>query len=512
MYRIPAVALVLALALPVAAAEKYDPTARAQAIAPFVEAQTVGVAHVDLTRIDAEAILDKVAEMGKVEANEIAGTKHELRGWLAELRRGGARDLYVVFSLADLPAGPPIVIVPLVAGADAQVIARELSRGKLFAPLHAETLGQVVVAASENTLKRLRTLEPTPRPELVKAFTAAGATAVQVLLLPTNDTRRVIDELLPTLPPEIGGAPSQVLTHCLRWAALGVDPPPKLALRLVIQSADPAAAEKLAGLLAKAREALEKQKEVRELLPDLARVGALLTLMVEGDRLIIALGDKELLALVPPLVQRALQVADRNTATNNLRQIVEGMHGYADANKSRFLAVANFDNRGKPLLSWRVHLLPFVGEQKLYKEFHLDEPWDSAHNKELVARMPQIYGGPNRKLNREGMTTYLAPVSKDTAFTGGPQGLRLPQDFPDGTSNTILLVEGDDEHAVIWTRPADLKYDPEQPQQGLGGHFAGGFLVALVDGSVRFVPKTISKKTLHAAFTRNGGEVLGPDW
>jgi hypothetical protein len=103
-------------------------------------------------------------------------------------------------------------------------------------------------------------------------------------------------------------------------------------------------------------------------------------------------------------------------------------------------------------------------------------------------------------------------VGKDVAFSGGPEGARMPADFPDGPANTILLVEGDDDQAVVWTRPDDLKYNPEQPEKGLGGHFAGGFLVALADGSPFFIRSTISKHTLQGAFTRNGGEVLGPDW
>jgi hypothetical protein len=513
MYRFPVVALVLALTLPAAAAEKFDPEALARAVAPFVDAQTVGVAHVDLTRIDAVAFLDKVAEIGKLEAEEVEGPKRDLRGLLAGLTRTGAKDWYVVFSMADLPAQPPFIVVPLGAGADAKAMSRELEQAKLFGQGHAEALGHAVLGGSEKTLKRLRTLEPTARPDLAKAFAAAGDSAVQVLLLPAADTRRVIAELLPTLPAEIGGESTTPLTHDLRWAALGMDLTPNLALRLVIQSTDPAAARKLSGFLTRTRDALGRLAEVREILPDFARLAALLTPEVEGDRLVVSLTNKELLTVVPPLVLRTLQAVNQHTAANKLQKVVYAAHSYVDAHpQGRFPAVANFDKQGRPLLSWRVHLLPFLGENKLYQEFHLDEPWNSAHNKDLIARLPAVYQGPNPKLNREGKTVYLAPVGPAAAFTGGSEGLRLPADFPDGTSNTILLVEADDEHAVVWTKPDDLKYDPEHPQKGLGGHFVGGFLVALADGSVRFLRKTISVKTLQNAFNPNDGGVLGDDW
>src|SRR5262249_55645747 len=64
--------------------------------------------------------------------------------------------------------------------------------------------------------------------------------------------------------------------------------------------------------------------------------------------------------------------------------------------------VAIADRKGKPLLSWRVALLPYLGEWDLYRKFKLDEPWDSPHNKALLPLMPEIYAcpsfkGPNRK-------------------------------------------------------------------------------------------------------------------
>src|SRR5436309_3359439 len=160
MHRISAVALALALAPPVSAADQFDADARARAVAPFVDEQTVGVAHVDLTRIDAGALLARVAEVAKLGAEEIEGPKRELGVWLAALARAGGKEMYVVLSLADLPAQPPLVVVPLGAGADADAIRRELSRVKPFEHLRFETRGRAVVGGTEDTLRRLRALKP----------------------------------------------------------------------------------------------------------------------------------------------------------------------------------------------------------------------------------------------------------------------------------------------------------------------------------------------------------------
>jgi hypothetical protein len=214
---------------------------------------------------------------------------------------------------------------------------------------------------------------------------------------------------------------------------------------------------------------------------------------------------------VATLAVQLRQAGQRRLIENNLRQLVLAAINHADANNGVLPAVASFDKAGKPLLSWRVHMLPYVGEAKLYKEFHLDEPWDSAHNKKLIAKMPQVFRGPNDKLNEQGKTVFLAPTGKGTAWPGGPTGLRFPASFQDGTSNTILLVLADDAHAVEWTRPADLPVDLRKPHAGLG-QWGNSFVFGLADGSVHTTKATISKETLTAAFTPAGGEVLGSDW
>lgn len=215
---------------------------------------------------------------------------------------------------------------------------------------------------------------------------------------------------------------------------------------------------------------------------------------------------------MPSLVRYAFRDAQQRVVVNKLQHINLAMQNHADTRQGRLPAPATFDKEGKPLLRWRVHLLPFVDEQKLYHEFHLDEAWDSPHNRKLIARMPDIYQGPNRKLNAEGKTILLLPVGKEAAFKDGPEGPRFPADFVDGTSNTIFIIEADDAHVVPWTKPEDLPIDPKHPERGLGGHFHGGFLAAIADGSIRFVSNKISKTTLQRAFDPADGQPMGPDW
>jgi WD40 repeat protein/outer membrane lipoprotein-sorting protein len=198
-----------------------------------------------------------------------------------------------------------------------------------------------------------------------------------------------------------------------------------------------------------------------------------------------------------------------------LRQIGLALLHYHDT-QGGFPAWASYSKDGKPLLSWRVHLLPDLGELELYNQFHLNEPWDSEHNKRLIAQMPAVYRCPNQKSADKGKTTYLAPLGKDTMFTGDAKRVRLDSlpaqegarfaEITVHTSNTISIVDAVDDHAVIWTKPADLKYDPGKPLTGLFGHHQELAAVLFADASVRFLRKTIDPKDLRVIFTRNGAD------
>jgi len=164
---------------------------------------------------------------------------------------------------------------------------------------------------------------------------------------------------------------------------------------------------------------------------------------------------------------------------------------------------------GTPLYSWRVLLLPYIEQDALYRDFHLDEPWDSEHNLRLLDRMPATYAPPSGKKSKlpPHHTVIHVFVGPGTAFEG-PGGVVL-KDFPDGVSSTLLLVEAGER--VPWTRPDEIAYAPDRPVQ-LKGLFKGGFRACLADGSVRFVRDTIGEEALRAAITRNGGEKAVLDW
>jgi hypothetical protein len=203
------------------------------------------------------------------------------------------------------------------------------------------------------------------------------------------------------------------------------------------------------------------------------------------------------------------EYAARTQQQNNLKQIALAMYSYAEVEKT-FPPAALRDKEGRPLLSWRVLILPYIEQENLYKEFRLDEPWDSPHNLRLLPRMPKTFMKPWPLTNPPPLRTHYQVFVGNGAAFEGHRGLSVPADFPDGASNTILVVEAAE--SVPWTKPADMPYDPARPLPPLGDLTPKVFQAALVDGSVRQVDRTLSERTLRAAITRNGGDELGPDW
>ena len=204
--------------------------------------------------------------------------------------------------------------------------------------------------------------------------------------------------------------------------------------------------------------------------------------------------------------KKVLGAASRAQSVNNLKQIGLAMHNYASVHGS-LPPAAVCDKKGKPLLSWRVLVLPYLEQQALYMKFKLDEPWDSEHNKKLIAQMPPTYKLPEVPTTRPNETHYRVFVGNDALFTyiKGPKFA----DISDGLSNTIIIVTAKD--SVPWTKPDELEFDPEKDMTKLLGFLMDKkCAIGFADGSVRTFDNTLGKVKLNAMITKSGGEVV-PD-
>jgi hypothetical protein len=198
--------------------------------------------------------------------------------------------------------------------------------------------------------------------------------------------------------------------------------------------------------------------------------------------------------------------AARDKSMYNLKFFGLAMHNFLNAHGTFPPAVIRGKD-GKRLLSWRVSLLPYLEQAELYNRFHLDEPWDSPHNKALLKEMPDVYAPVVKKDRPEHSTYYQVFVGPGALFEEAG-GTRLA-DITDSTSFTLMVAEAAE--AVPWTKPEDIPFDPEKPMPKLGGQFADGFHVNFADGAALFLSNKVDPATLRALITRNGGEPVSAD-
>jgi hypothetical protein len=264
------------------------------------------------------------------------------------------------------------------------------------------------------------------------------------------------------------------------------------------------------------------------------------TIEVSGSDVTLAgsyQADFDIAKLVGEGVKQFQDSAPRVAAQNNLKQIGIGLINHADLNGANVPIYGVGPNgsmqfpsappkessptpapKGKgppqtfdpPLLSWRVAILPYIDQLNLYKEFNLFEPWDSEQNKKLIDKMPRLFA-PVARPGKPGYTHMQMVV--------GPSAMRrshikYPASISDGTANTIAVVEAAE--PVIWTKPDDVMFPapdlPKDFRKKFGGQFPGGFHVLLWDSTVRFIPDTMSDRTLMLALNPNDGQAMPEEW
>lgn len=195
--------------------------------------------------------------------------------------------------------------------------------------------------------------------------------------------------------------------------------------------------------------------------------------------------------------------ASNKLSQNHLKQMALAMHSVNDATGA-FPPQGSGDqlnggSRGqKPLLSWRVAILPYIEESSLFWQFKLDEPWDGPNNIKLLPMMPKIYRIPTDNNTPPDHTHYQVFVGNGAAFEKDRE-TKLT-DFANGGAGTILIVEA--AQAVPWTKPEDIPFNPNEPISPLlSKHFRGANAV-MANGSIRFFPRETPDSTLETAIKR----------
>jgi hypothetical protein len=202
------------------------------------------------------------------------------------------------------------------------------------------------------------------------------------------------------------------------------------------------------------------------------------------------------------VVEPASRPSEFDGCSDNLRQLGVALHAYHYRHNC-FPRYAICDADDRPLLSWRVAILPFLDQRDLYEQFRLNEPWDSPHNLPLANKMPIVFRCPIDKSAAANVTNYVVAVGQGTYFP--PQGTVKETDVTDGAIATVMVGELSPSK-IVWTKPEDLTFDGRfMPETGFTSAHDNGWQVLLGDGSARFM-NCVFRDVLLAAMTIAGGE------
>ena len=226
---------------------------------------------------------------------------------------------------------------------------------------------------------------------------------------------------------------------------------------------------------------------------------------------VLGIGVGVFLTLFIPYCVRARAEILRLDCAQNMKQILVALHSYHDKYET-FPPAYIADENGKPLHSWRVLILPYLGEGELYKQIRLDESWDNEHNSRLHKQMPPVFCCPvDPQKQARGETSYVWLTGKGH-ISDGTSCTKMAQ-ISDGTSNTLMMVETLD--PFCWMAPHDMSLGyiwdlgyPEGPiKNGISSNHMVIANIGYTDASVCPLPY-VDLYSLMRISTIAGGEAL----
>jgi hypothetical protein len=508
-------------------------SSRASDIAAFVNDDTFFAAQIDISTLPNakgdDGMMFSVFPLPPETNQELSPAVQAFDQFVAAFRNVGVETVQVVAGLADInERGGPLVIVRTAPGSDTIKVIEmltplvEASKQWLADP-DVQVYGEnTVFVGSSATLKRYRAVKASNRSDLLQPLTklSKDGCAVSAVFCPGPDFRRVVRELWPQFPGPLAPLRGELADEWLHLEFAAFAPPGSIP-QLTLHAKDAQAAETFVKLLNALPAVAEQLPELGDQRPVVKKnfetILSVLPPEQDGARVTIMLpAEKDQLARLLPLfgdvADSAMSTAYRDQRLMKLRDVGLAMLNYESDHKRYPAAAAIRSKDGKPLLSWRVAILPYItGGEALYQQFRLDEPWDSPHNRQLITKMPGLFADPDPKLAHlasEGKTTFVVPVAPETIFFND-EGATV-QDVTDGTAKTIMAVEVDPLRAVVWTKPEDWEVDVQNPLSGVQRDDRKDFAALFADGHLEIIPVNVEFQKLRGLLTRAGGELF--DW
>lgn len=224
-------------------------------------------------------------------------------------------------------------------------------------------------------------------------------------------------------------------------------------------------------------------------------------------------GVLAILLVIPLALLRPHAGAYRAQCINHVKVITLAILQY-EAAHGHLPPPYTTDDDGNPLHSWRVLILPYLGEDGLYHSIDLEKPWHHPDNLRLQTRMPDVYRCPasHNKVTNPGFTTaYVAILGDDTAWPISQ--VRLLSQIRDGPDKTLAVLESEN-NRTHWMSTADPTMGEIDPYSAVGNPLIaqsshqGEVVYSRCDGSVGTLTSDTDLRHLRALVTIDGGDQL----
>ena len=496
---------------------------QAATINPYITSDVVAIAFIDLENFNLDKAMELATQIGFGDGDKLEDIKElapMIKAEISKLKDAGLTNAIALMRMSDIQDRGTSWLFPVAQGVDPRTAAKSLAEHPICKTMLLQNFGSgdgvVLAGTTQSQVDRLKSERAGQPRDFADSWKACGTGTAGLVVFGDADSRRVLRELMPELPGPFAALNGNLVANDIKWVGVTVELGEKVNAIVEVQANNEDAAKVIAATAEAGMTMLQSMPQIDFIAKDqLEYLAKSLAPVRDGKRVTIStsklMEDRDRLTKVlGPFVGKLKAAAAQSKRLNTIRQIALGMHNYESAHK-HFPTQAIVDKTGKPLLSWRVQILPFIEQNALYKQFHLDEPWDSEHNLKLVAKMPAIYADGNRKNNKAGKTVYQVPAGPGLIFDGGNE-ITFGK-MTDGSSNTILAVCVAQKHAAIWTKPDDWEVDFASPESELTEEGRKFVEIALADGSNCIVPlgSSEAKRVWEFSIRHNDGEIVTLD-
>jgi hypothetical protein len=229
--------------------------------------------------------------------------------------------------------------------------------------------------------------------------------------------------------------------------------------------------------------------------------------------------------LAAPAIIAIKKSSAMSESQSNMQQIVQALKAY-EVQYGSLPPPYTVDANGKKMHSWRVLILPFLGENRVYGMYNMSEPWDSQNNIRLASEIPSVFHctiDPSAK--SLGETSYVVAIGPKTAFrdptfnadekTRENEKVKL-NEITDGIESTILVVEYH-QSGIGWTEPKDLNFgrmsfniNEDRSNTEIRSKHDGCAFVIRADGTPIKLEDGAAPGDVRAMLTIDGDEAI--DW